>query len=61
MAQIRKYCETNDVDIDIEVDGGVTLENASKLVKKGADILVAGVAIVFAKDYAKAIAKMKKG
>lgn len=58
---MRKYCEINHIDIDIEVDGGVTLENASMLIAKGANIIVAGTAIVSSKDYAKAIATIKNG
>jgi ribulose-phosphate 3-epimerase len=34
----------------IEVDGGVTLENASAIVKAGADVLVAGNTVFNAKD-----------
>ena len=58
---MRKYCEINHIDIDMEVDGGVTLENASMLIAKGANIIVAGTAIVSSKDYAKAIATIKNG
>jgi ribulose-phosphate 3-epimerase len=34
----------------IEVDGGVTVDNASEIVKAGADILVAGNTVFNAKD-----------
>jgi ribulose-phosphate 3-epimerase len=43
----------------IEVDGGVTLDNAVQLKDAGADILVAGSAIYGTADYAKVIAAMK--
>ena len=36
----------------IEVDGGVTLQNASDILRAGADILVAGSAIFGAEDIA---------
>ena len=43
----------------IEVDGGVSEENASKLYDAGADILVAGNSVFGAKDPLKAIALLK--
>ncbi|HSV87713.1 MAG TPA: ribulose-phosphate 3-epimerase [Bacteroidales bacterium] len=44
----------------IEVDGGVNLENSSKLVEAGANILVAGSAVFKAHDPALFIKKMKQ-
>lgn len=44
----------------IEVDGGVTLENAAKIVEAGADVLVAGNT-VFGSPDPKATIKMLKG
>jgi ribulose-phosphate 3-epimerase len=38
-------------DIDIEVDGGITLETAPLVVKAGANILVAGSAVFKGADY----------
>ncbi|MDO5714256.1 MAG: ribulose-phosphate 3-epimerase [Tissierellia bacterium] len=43
----------------IEVDGGVTLDNAPTIVEAGADILVAGTAIFKAKDPKSMIQKLK--
>ncbi|MDD5593478.1 MAG: ribulose-phosphate 3-epimerase [Candidatus Margulisbacteria bacterium] len=45
--------------VDIEVDGGITPENAGEVVKAGANVLVAGSAIFYAKDYAMAIKGLK--
>ena len=44
----------------IEVDGGVNLENAPKLVKQGADVLVAGNAIFSSPDPMETINLLKK-
>lgn len=44
----------------LEVDGGVTAENASALVKAGADVLVAGHAIFGQKDIPEAVRKLRK-
>ena len=47
-------------DILIEVDGGVTLDNARALVEAGADILVAGSTIFRAKDPKETIRLLKQ-
>lgn len=47
-------------DMDIEVDGGVTEENAKIIKEAGANVLVAGSAIFKAQDAAMAIAKLKR-
>ncbi|MFQ5559575.1 MAG: ribulose-phosphate 3-epimerase [Nitrospinota bacterium] len=46
-------------DVEIEVDGGITADNASSLKSAGADILVAGSSVYKSKDYTKAITKLK--
>jgi ribulose-phosphate 3-epimerase len=43
----------------IEIDGGVTLENAADITKAGADILVAGSTVFNAKDPLKTISLLK--
>jgi ribulose-phosphate 3-epimerase len=43
----------------IEIDGGVTLENAAEITKAGADILVAGSTVFNAKDPLKTISSLK--
>jgi len=43
----------------IEIDGGVTLENASKLVAAGADVLVAGTTVFKAPDPIQMIASLR--
>ena len=48
-------------DALIEVDGGVTEENAGRLKKAGVDILVAGSAVFKAADPAAAVAALRKG
>ncbi len=40
--QLREYLYTNGLDILIEVDGGVSTENAGKLVETGVNALVVG-------------------
>lgn len=47
------------LNIDIEVDGGVTTDNVSDLTSRGANVIVAGSAIFKATDVKDAIAKMR--
>jgi len=44
----------------IEIDGGVTLQNAPALLKAGADVLVAGNTVFSAKDPLKMIEELKR-
>ena len=44
----------------IEIDGGITVENASAAAAAGADVIVAGTAIFGAPDYAAAITAMRR-
>ncbi len=46
--------------VDIEVDGGITLETAKEAVAAGANVLVAGSAIFYSKDYKEVIWQLKK-
>jgi len=44
----------------IEIDGGVTLENAQSIIDAGADVLVAGNTVFISRDPVKTIAELKK-
>ena len=48
-------------DIDVQVDGGITAENAGDVISAGANILVSGSSVFSAPDYAKAIAALRGG
>jgi len=50
VADVRSMLDRAGADAIIEVDGGVNLQTASKLVKAGADMLVAGSALYGAED-----------
>ena len=49
IAAVRALCGGR--NIDIEVDGGVTAENAARVVQAGANVLVAGSAVFKGGDY----------
>ena len=49
--ELKKYIDDRNIEIDIEVDGGINLKTAERVKKAGANILVAGTAILKAADY----------
>ncbi len=57
--KIREYIDSNNLDTEIEVDGGVNLDNIKVLKDAGADIAVAGTSIINSKDYRYTINKLK--
>ena len=56
---LKKYIDENNIEIDIEVDGGINLRTAEEVKKAGANILVAGTAILNAVDYKVIIDELK--
>lgn len=56
---INSYREEHNLDYEIEADGGIKVENSDKIIDAGADILVAGTAIINSKDYAETIKKLR--
>ena len=58
--KLKDYIDKNELEIDIEVDGGINLKTASSVKKAGANILVSGTAILIAKDYKEIIDELKK-
>lgn len=57
---LNEYRAKENLDFDIEADGGINVENAEQLVNAGTDILVAGSAILNSKDYAVTIRKLSQ-
>jgi ribulose-phosphate 3-epimerase len=50
IANMRKILDDGKLSAELEVDGGITVDNALDIVKAGADILVAGNSIFKAKE-----------
>jgi ribulose-phosphate 3-epimerase len=59
IADLKKYIEERDLDIDIEADGGIKLNNVEKVKSAGANIIVSGTGIVKQDDFDSVIAAMK--
>lgn len=57
---LNEYITKNNIEIDIEVDGGINLENKEILKEAGANIIVAGSSIIKSQDYKKVIDKIKE-
>ena len=57
--QLKEYIIQNNLEIDIEVDGGINLENKEELKQAGASILVAGSSIINSPDFKETIEKIK--
>jgi ribulose-phosphate 3-epimerase len=56
---LRRMIHDRGLNTLIEIDGGVTLENAGNIVKAGVDVLVAGTTVFQAKDPKVAIHTLK--
>lgn len=57
---LKKYIDENNLETDIEVDGGINLKTAKRVKDAGANILVAGTAILMATDYKVIIDELKQ-
>ena len=59
ITKLKEYINDNALEVDIEVDGGINLENISKIKQAGCDIAVAGTAIINSVNYKETIEKLK--
>ena len=60
ISTLKAYVEKNNIEIDIEVDGGVNIKTAPRVKEAGADILVAGTAILKANNFASIIDELRE-
>ena len=59
VAKVRALIDQNNLNVRLEVDGGINLENISRVASAGADTFVAGSAIFNADNYADTIKQMR--
>jgi len=57
---LKEYIKEQDLEVDIEADGGINLATHDKVKGAGANILVSGTAILKATDYKVIIDELKK-
>ena len=57
---LKKYIDENNIDIDIEVDGGIKPENIEDAKNAGANIFVVGTAIVNSDNMEETIEVLRK-
>lgn len=57
---LKNHIDENNLDTVIEVDGGINLATCERVKEAGASMLVAGTAILMAKDYEDIIEELKK-
>ena len=60
ISTLKTHIEKHNLEIDIQVDGGINLKTAPKVKNAGANILVAGTAILMASDYKVIIDELKE-
>ena len=57
---LRDEINRRGLDVDVQVDGGITADNAKDAIAAGANVLVAGSSVFRAKDRAAAIRALKQ-
>ena len=58
--EVKNLIIENNLNVDIEIDGGVTLDNLKEVLSWGANVIVAGSAIYNSKNATDATMKFKK-
>lgn len=59
IAKLRSFVSASGLDTDIEVDGGITVDNCKTVLDAGANVLVAGSAVFNSDNMAVTIAKLR--
>ncbi|GFO59291.1 ribulose-phosphate 3-epimerase [Geomonas silvestris] len=57
---LRAIMDRRGIEAELEVDGGVKVDNIARIAHAGADVFVAGSAVFNSPDYAATIAELKK-
>ncbi len=60
IVELRHRIDTLGLPIELEVDGGVKVDNIEKVAAAGADVFVAGSAVFGAQDYRSTISQLKE-
>ncbi len=57
--ELKEYITKNDIDIDIEVDGGIKPDNIEQVKEAGANIFVVGTALVNSKNMGETLENLR--
>ncbi|MBA3456980.1 MAG: ribulose-phosphate 3-epimerase [Deltaproteobacteria bacterium] len=60
IAKLRRMIDERGLAVDIEVDGGINLDNIAEVCAAGATVIVSGSGVYGTKDYATTIAELRK-
>ncbi len=58
--RLRQMLDARGLDVDIEVDGGIKLDNIAEVCAAGANVIVSGSGVFGTPDYAATIAEMRR-
>ena len=58
--ELRQYIDKNNLEVDIEVDGGINDKTVELIKEAGADIAVVGTHLINSSDYSKEVEILKK-
>lgn len=59
LAKVRQVRQWARPGFDVEIDGGITVENVGQAIEAGANVIVAGTAVFRAKDPAEAVKRLR--
>ena len=57
---LKEYINKNELEVDIEADGGINEDNVEELKNAGCDIVVAGTSIISSENYKETVEKLKE-
>lgn len=60
ITKLRRMINDRGLSVDIEVDGGINLDNIAEVCAAGANVIVSGSGVYGTKDYAATIAELRK-
>jgi ribulose-phosphate 3-epimerase len=60
LRELRDEIERRGLDVDLEIDGGIKIDNVAAAVQAGANVIVAGSAVFEHADYARTIGALRE-
>ena len=60
ITRLRRMIDDRGLAVEIEVDGGIKIDNVDRVARAGANVIVSGSGIFLEKDYRTTIARMRE-